>query len=112
MEIHESDVQSTVILTLVGRLDGLTSPELDTRLKSLISQDKLKFIVDFSRLDYISSAGLRVLLMLQKQLNVVGGKSILVNLNSDIKHIFDISGFSVIFSFSASVEDALIAISK
>jgi len=110
MEIHQSDVQSTVILRLVGRLDGLTSPDLDARIKALIAEDKHNFILDFSQLDYISSAGLRVLLMLQKQLKVFGGKSILVHLKPDINHIFDISGFSVIFSFSSSIEEALVAI--
>ena len=110
MEIHQSEVQSTVVLRLVGRLDGLTSPDLGMQITTLIAQDKHKFILDFSQLDYISSAGLRVLLMLQKQVKVFGGKSILVNLKPDINHIFDISGFGVIFSFAPSIEDALIAI--
>lgn len=109
MEINQSEVQSTVVLSLVGRLDGLTSPDLDTRITTLIAQDKHKFILDFSQLDYISSAGLRVLLMLQKKLKVLGGKSILVNLKPDINHIFDISGFSVVFSFAPSIEDAFVA---
>jgi stage II sporulation protein AA (anti-sigma F factor antagonist) len=111
VEIQQLEVQSTVVLRLIGRLDGLTSPDLDMQIKQLIAQNKHKFILDFGQLDYISSAGLRVLLMLQKQLKGVGGKSILVNLKPDIHHIFDISGFSVIFDFSLSVEDALTAIS-
>jgi len=107
MEIHQTDVQSSVILTLIGRLDTLTSPNLDTHIKQLISQGNYKFILDFSKLDYISSSGLRVLLILQKQLKPLEGKSILVNLKPDIKHIFDISGFSIIFKFSSSIENAL-----
>ncbi len=110
MEIRQSQIQSTVILSLVGRLDGLTSPDLDMQIKQLITQNKHEFILDFAQLDYVSSAGLRVLLMLQKQLKVLGGKSILVNLKPDIKHIFDISGFSVIFNFSSSIEDAIASI--
>lgn len=110
MEIKHSESQMAVILTLIGRLDTLTSPDLDTLIKQLIAQNKHKFILDFTQLDYISSSGLRVLLMLQKQLKGLGGKSILVNLTPDIKHIFDISGFSVIFSFSSSIEDALLSI--
>lgn len=110
MEIRQSEVQSTVILSLVGRLDGLTSPDFDMQIKQLIAQNKHVLILDFAQLDYISSAGLRVLLMLQKQLKILGGKSMLVNLKPDITHLFNISGFSGIFNFSSSIEDALASI--
>ena len=103
MEVRIQEVQSAVVITLIGRLDTLTSPNLEAEIKQLITQNKLKFILDFTQLDYISSSGLRVLLMLQKQLKGLGGKSILVNLKPDIKHIFDISGFSVIFSFKSAL---------
>ena len=83
-------------IALVGRLDTITAPSLDAELKnSLGGIEELAF--DFSKLEYISSAGLRVLLAGQKVMNKQGSMT-LSNVNSSIKEVFDMTGFSDILT--------------
>ena len=83
-------------IKLVGRLDTITAPSLDAELKnSLAGVEELAF--DFSELEYISSAGLRVLLAGQKVMNKQGTMT-LANVNSSIKEVFDMTGFSDILT--------------
>ena len=86
--------KSTVIL--VGRLDTTTSPELESKLNEIIPTTK-ELIFDFNGLEYISSAGLRVMLMSQKQMNTNGCMKV-INVCDDVKEIFDMTGFSDILT--------------
>ena len=83
-------------IALEGRLDTTTAPELEQTLKdSLDSVDAL--IMDFSKLDYISSAGLRVLLSAHKTMAKKGGMKV-TNVNEIVKEVFDVTGFSDILN--------------
>lgn len=78
-------------IALEGRLDTNTAPQLDAQLKQLINGvSELEF--DFSKLDYISSAGLRVLLAAQKIMNKQG-KMLIRHVNETIMEVFEITGF-------------------
>lgn len=82
---------SELTITLNGRLDTLTSPQLETELKA--SLDGVEHLVlDFAALDYLSSAGLRVLLAAQKQMNKQGDM-VVRNVNETIAEIFEVTGF-------------------
>lgn len=91
MEILKEKNDSTLILSLVGRLDTVTAPDLEAELDAS-ADDITELILDFEQLDYISSAGLRVLLAAQKRMNRQG-KMIVRNVNADIKEVFEITGF-------------------
>ena len=78
-----------------GRLDTTTAPELEAELKNLEGVTELKF--DLAGLEYISSAGLRVLLSAQKTMNKQGSM-IILNTRPDIMDIFEISGFTDILN--------------
>ena len=79
-------------IALEGRLDTMTAPELEQELsQSLNGVEKLLF--DFSRLDYISSAGLRVLLSAHKTMSAKGGMK-LTHVNDIIQEVFEVTGFS------------------
>lgn len=91
MEIIKNQNGTELDIELVGRLDTTTAPELDNELKTALEGvDKLVF--DFTKLEYISSAGLRVLLAAQKVMNKQG-EMILTNVNDDVKEVFEITGF-------------------
>ena len=75
-----------------GRLDTNTTPQAEQELTSSLDGVK-ELILDFKELDYISSAGLRLLLMLQKKMNVQGSMTI-VNANDMVNEIFEVTGFS------------------
>lgn len=96
MDIIKNTDGSTLNVALIGRLDTITAPSLDKELKdSLTGITMLAF--DFSKLEYISSAGLRVLLSAQKVMNKQGSMTI-SSVNDDIMEIFEITGFSDILT--------------
>ena len=83
---------STLTIALEGRLDTLTAPELEAELgKDLPGAEIL--VLDFSKLDYISSAGLRVLLSAHKTMSKKGGM-VVTNVNEMVREVFDVTGFS------------------
>jgi len=84
-------------LALVGRLDAAQAPKMQAALDALNGAARL----DFSRLEYVSSAGLGVLLKTQKRLGVAGGLT-LVNVNPHILDVFRYSGFDQIFRIEGS----------
>ena len=96
MTINKEIQHKTMTLKLAGRLDTTTSPELEEELKaSLDGIEDLR--MDFSELEYISSAGLRILLAAQKTMNKQGTMSI-TGVNDTIMEIFEITGFSDILT--------------
>ncbi|MBP5638923.1 MAG: STAS domain-containing protein [Victivallales bacterium] len=91
MNISKTQEGSTLTLSLEGRLDTTTAPELETLLSS--SLDGItSLILDFSKLEYLSSAGLRVILTAQKRMTTQGSMK-LMHVNDTIKEVFEITGF-------------------
>jgi anti-anti-sigma factor len=95
------------VLTFEGRLDTQTSPDAQQQLTRLIEEGETKILVNLEKLDYISSAGLRVLLVVAKQLKTTDGELRICSLNEVVKEVFDISGFDMILPISASESEAL-----
>ena len=96
MEIKTTKENDQLEIALSGRLDTVTSPELEKMLKPELDGLK-KLTFDFSDLEYISSAGLRVLLMAAQSMED-SGEMVVKNVNSDIMDIFDVTGFSDILN--------------
>ena len=107
MEISTRRAGDAWIVSLVGNLDSATSPRTQQELEAIVSQGAQRIAVDFSALDYISSAGLRVLLGLAKQVRGKGGALRTFGLNQTVREVFDISGFSMILPVFPSEADAL-----
>ena len=96
MTIHKHENDTELILALEGRLDTTASPELEKLLKE--SLDGITLLVfDLEKLDYISSAGLRVLLAAQKAMNRQGTMKV-IHVGEIIMDIFEITGFSEILT--------------
>ena len=89
IKMDKNGDQMTV--SLEGRLDTTTAPDLEKQLKSELGSTK-ELIFDFEKLDYISSAGLRVLLSTQKVMNKQG-KMVVKNSNDDVRDVFEVTGF-------------------
>ena len=83
-------------ITLTGRLDTTTAPQLEAEVKENLGGIE-KLILDFTALEYLSSAGLRVLLAAQKIMNKQG-EMIIKNVNDTVKEIFEVTGFSDILT--------------
>ena len=107
MEVVERKQNGICILGLLGRLDSNTSPEFEKKIFEVIEDGTKSVIVDFESLDYISSAGLRVLLKATKQLKRSDGKIVLCSMKEYIKEVFEIAGFVSIFPIVSSVGEAV-----
>lgn len=92
MNIQQTRNGNELVVALEGRLDTVTAPELEAALKDALEGVE-ELILDFEKLDYISSAGLRVLLVAQKTMSQQGGMKIR-NVNEIIREVFDVTGFS------------------
>lgn len=99
MNIQKNVNNGSAAFSLEGRLDTITAPELEGSLKEILPE-LTELTLDFAGLDYISSAGLRVLLSAQKVMNRQGSMKI-VHVNQDIQDIFDVTGFSDILTVEA-----------
>ena len=102
-----SDSGGVTVVRFEGNLDTNTAPEAQEQFDELASQGVDKVLVDFENLDYISSAGLRVLLATAKKLRGGGGNLRLCNLNETVAEVFEISGFSTIFAVFPTEAEAL-----
>lgn len=107
MEVSTRIQGDVLIAAIAGSLDSMTSPEAQKALDAIVAQGARKVAVDCAALDYISSAGLRVLLSLAKQLGAKGGALRTFGLNQTVKEVFEISGFSTIFKVFPTESDAL-----
>ena len=107
MEITQEKNGNINIIKVKGRLDASTSSKLEEALDGYTGQDKVRVLVDCQELDYISSAGLRVLLSAAKDFQKHSGKICLATLNANVKQVFEISGFTSIFPIYASTEEAV-----
>ena len=107
MNITQRDVREVKIIDLKGNLDTNTSPDLEKQLSELMDGEIKKILINLEKVDYISSAGLRVFLATAKQLKITSGELRLCNLNETVQEIFDMSGFSTILNVSKTEPEAL-----
>lgn len=98
MEITKTTDAGRLVLAVKGRLETATAPQLDAEVKGVAPDVKvLRF--DMDGLEYVSSAGLRVLLEAQKTMNARQGRMELSGVNDTVRHVFDITGFSPVLTF-------------
>ena len=107
MEITIADTGDVRFADVSGRIDSKTAPEAEKILRSFAGEQKGHVIVNFSGLEYISSGGLRVLLVIEKELKGSGRHVILCGLRTDVEKIFRLTGFTSIFTIEKTVSDAI-----
>lgn len=96
MTIEKTNIDNGLTVKVIGRMDTTTAPQLEVELKRSVGSNEL-LILDFSELEYISSAGLRVILAAQKVMNKQG-KMIIKNVNETVMDVFEITGFADILT--------------
>ena len=107
MEINIKSVNKIKVASISGDLNSANAPEAENRLLSLIMGGNKKLIVDLHDLNYISSAGLRVLLAANKLIKKQQGELRISSLNNVVKEVFEISGFNFVFKIFSNTEEAL-----
>jgi anti-sigma B factor antagonist len=109
MEINTTEAGGVNVIEVAGHLDTNTSPDAESAINALIESGAQKVLINFAALEYISSAGLRVLLATAKKLKASGGDLKICSLNDTVQEVFDISGFSSILTVSKDQDEALAA---
>jgi anti-anti-sigma factor len=107
MDVSTRTERDITIITFAGNLDSNTSPEAQLAIDAFLAGGGKKLVVDFSALDYISSAGLRVLLGAAKKLQPPAGGLRLFGLNETVREVFEISGFAKILQIRGSAAEAM-----
>lgn len=97
MKIEKDKDGTRLVVRLIGRLDTTTAPELQKVVGNEL-QDILELQIDMEELEYVSSAGLRVLLSATKKIKAAGGSMLVKNVNPQVMDVFKITGFNAILT--------------
>ena len=107
MEILGIKEKGIIIVSVKGRMDAITSVDFEKNLTEWLTNGQKDFLIDLSEMDYISSAGLRSILKISKQLQMRNGKMIFAALQDSVREVFRISGFDKIFLIRETTEEAM-----
>ena len=113
MEITHKSLTRVDVLTLTGRMDASSAPELEQQIDQLFDQGRYRIVLDLSGLEYIASPGLRVLIEARKRArdrklnDLEGGDVRIANLPSRIKEVFDLTGFTSLFEIYSDTTAAV-----
>jgi anti-sigma B factor antagonist/stage II sporulation protein AA (anti-sigma F factor antagonist) len=98
------------LVRLEGRVDANTTPTLEKKLSKILSESKQRVLIDFSRVDYLSSAGMRLLLSATKKISAQGGKLVFCGMSEDVMEIIRMAGFDKILAIYPTELEALKAL--
>jgi anti-sigma B factor antagonist len=97
MDIQIADHKRVSVITVSGRIDGSTAGEFEAALTGVTEGGKYNIVIDMSDVDFVSSAGLRVLVNTRKAVNSAGGKIMLAEPSQQVVETLDIAGLDVLF---------------
>lgn len=109
-EVNISQDDSVTVVELVGELNTTTAPDIQKQILPL-AEPGSKILLDMTQVGYMSSAGLRVLLSLYRQISASDGKIVLIGVNEEIENVMSVTGFLSFFTLSESREAGLAALS-
>lgn len=107
MQINVRKDQDLLIVSVDGRMDTVTAPDFQQRMQELLNQGETRIIMDFGSLEYVSSAGLRSILFTAKKAKAAGGVVSCCALQTMVRKVFDVSGFTTMIPVFDSLEDAV-----
>ena len=107
LQIELEEIDRKLVLRIDGRIDASSSPVLERKINQLIEENHSHLILDFGRVDYLSSAGMRVLLAATKKLKGKNGDLILFSLHDEVASTVRMAGFDKILHICANEKDAL-----
>jgi len=107
LQIHHVVIQDILVLKPSGRIDANTAQAFEEESLRHINASLNRIIIDFSLLDYLSSAGLRALLIIARGVKNQGGDAIMCSLPDNINNVIKISGFDTILGVYSTVDDAI-----
>ena len=110
MEIEERAEGSSVVVSLSGRLDGISAPKLEARVAAIVDRGDVRIALDCGGMSYVSSAGLRALLVCARKCQQGGGKLTIAALKPECRSVMEMSGFLAIIECHETSDAALAAL--
>jgi anti-anti-sigma factor len=107
MEAQVEEKGDVVVVRVQGRLDAASSPQLEKKLNSIIDSGHFKLILNLAGVDYLSSAGMRLILSIYKKLKSLEGKVVACNLSEDVMDVIKMAGFHQVLELYPSEEESL-----
>lgn len=107
VDLKEKNFGEILILELNGRLDAISTPDIEKKVFDYINNGSYKLILDFNGVDYISSAGMRMLLSTTKKLKGLSGHLVLCSITTNVMDVFKMSGFDHVLELAGDKEEAL-----
>ena len=107
MTISDAHEGGVIVVSPHGRIDSTTSALLDRHLQGLAAAGQTRVVIDFTGVDYISSAGLRVLLALAKRGRDHKGRVALFGMNDSVRQVFELAGFVALFTIAPTRAEAV-----
>ena len=110
MDLREDSLGDITVLEVKGRIDSTTAPAFGEKLTGTLATPRRRLVLDLRQLEYISSAGFRVLLLAAKRAEEAGSRFVLCGISGKVRQLFDLGGFLDLFSISASREEGITAL--
>ncbi|MEI6034254.1 MAG: STAS domain-containing protein [Verrucomicrobiae bacterium] len=107
IQLHESQHGDSTLVALSGKLDASTTPTTEARLLELVREGNKFVAIDFSGVTYLASSGLRMLLVITRQITALEGKLVLCNLDQTMKDTLAVTGFLPYFCLAGTSDEAL-----
>jgi anti-anti-sigma factor len=110
VDLSEDLVEDVLVLAVKGRIDSASAPALGARLTDSLGAPDRRLVLDLKQLEYISSAGFRILLLAARRAEETGSRFVLCGVAGKVHQLFDLGGFLDLFPISASREDGIAAV--
>jgi anti-anti-sigma factor len=107
MQVVRADIGDVAVLRVEGWLDATTSKDFEHEVNKVVGPDHRRVVFDFTALEYLSSAGLRVVLGAAKDLRTLNGALVIYGANKIVARVFEVSGFSRIIPMVGTQQEAL-----
>jgi len=107
LELEKRKEDKGIVVSVNGKVDSVTSPELETYLDSVSNENNTHIILDLSGMDYIASAGLRVVIVMAKKLRAKDTDLFLAGLSGPVQKVFQMSGFYSIIKIFDTLDEAM-----
>jgi anti-anti-sigma factor len=112
MEIRDESIGDTCVVTAIGRLDGGASAAFAEKIGGLIANPNPNLLIDFAGVDFVTSAGLRAVLLLLKKVKATGGSFALCDVQASVREVLDIAGFTGMINLYPARAEAIAAMTR
>ena len=107
MDVVVEEKGDIIVMRVKGRLDAASSPQLEQTINSIIDGGHFKLVLNFSDVEYLSSAGMRLMLAISKKLQNLEGKVVACSLSDDVMEVIKMAGFNQVIEFYPNEQESL-----